>query len=49
MLEAGVPERVATQLTGPKIRAVFERYNTTSPNDLREAAQRLDAYASVAG
>jgi hypothetical protein len=34
-------------LTGHKTRAVFERYNITSPNDLREASQRLDAYASV--
>ena len=36
------------QLTGHKTRAVFERYNITSPNDLREAAERLDAYACAA-
>jgi hypothetical protein len=35
------------QLTGHKTRAVFERYNITSPGDLREAAQRLDAYAAA--
>ena len=35
------------QLTGHKTRAVFDRYNITSPNDLREAARRLDAYASA--
>jgi integrase len=46
LVRAGVPERVAMQLTGHKTRAIFERYNITSPNDLREAAQRLDAYAS---
>jgi hypothetical protein len=30
-------------VTGHKTRAVFERYNV-SPGDLRESAQRLDAY-----
>jgi integrase len=49
LVRAGVPERVAMQLTGHKTRAIFERYNITSPNDLREAAQRLDAYATGAG
>ena len=34
------------QLTGHKTRAIFERYNITSPNDLREAAQRLDCFAA---
>ena len=48
LVRAGVPERVAMQLTGHKTRAIFERYNITSPNDLREAAQRLDAYAGAA-
>jgi integrase len=48
LVRAGVPERVAMQLTGHKTRAIFERYNITSPHDLREAAQRLDAYALAA-
>jgi hypothetical protein len=47
LVRAGVPERVAMSLTGHRTRAIFERYNITSPNDLREAAQRLDAYGAA--
>ena len=43
---AGVPERVKMQ-TWHKTRAVFERYNIVSPGDLRDAARRLDTFASV--
>jgi integrase len=47
LVRAGVPERVAMQLTGHKTRAVFERYNITSPGDLRDAARRLDAFSAA--
>ena len=47
LVRAGVPERVAMTLTGHKTRSIFERYNITSPGDLRDAARRLDAYASA--
>ena len=36
------------RLVIPSTRAVFERCNIVSSGDLRDAAQRLDAYASVA-
>ena len=47
LVRAGVPERVAMTLTGHKTRSIFERYNITSPGDLRDAARRLDAYAAA--
>jgi hypothetical protein len=36
------------QLTGHKTRAVFERYTIVSSGDLRDAAQRLERFASGA-
>jgi integrase len=43
LVNAGVREKVAMQMTGHRTRSVFDRYHIVSPEDLAEAGRKLEA------
>ncbi|MGH9428546.1 MAG: hypothetical protein ACRD2L_19840, partial [Terriglobia bacterium] len=47
MIRAGLPERVAVQISGHKTRSIFDRHHIVSEEDLREAARKFYCSASA--